>query len=181
MTGVVSSLVKPLKYTTDLHIFIKCFFLLRYWYHCGAINLETYEYYYFIAASVVRKASYYYYLSLSLELLQYFLKKFHVRKKHMLSYLKLDFRALLNALKFLLTIAILKLKKEWRYPAVVCSYNVSPLLAMRYFNTDSLALILDLINECIYYLMFSSSGRWHWWYCIMKKLELIKWLKKPED
>lgn len=65
------------------------------------ILLKCQHYYFAIAASIVRKTSYC--LFLRLELPQYFLKKYYVRKKHRLGYLKLDFRSLLNALKFLLT------------------------------------------------------------------------------
>lgn len=66
------------------------------------VPLWTCEYYYFMAASAVSKTSPYYCFSLSLELPQYFLKKYCVRKKHLQSSSKLDFRTLLNALKFLL-------------------------------------------------------------------------------
>lgn len=41
------------------------------------------------------------------------LKKCHARKKHMPGYLKLDFRLLWKALRFLLTTALLKLLKNW--------------------------------------------------------------------
>lgn len=51
-----------------------------------------------------------------------------------------------------------KATKELGYPAVVCSQNVSPLLAMLYFNTDSVALILDLVNKRI--VLFSVQSRW---------------------
>ena len=87
------------------------------------VPLWTCEYYYFMAASAVSKTSSYYCFSLSLELPQYFLKKYCVRKKHLLSYLKLDFRTLL--IKCLEISALLlsyySYKKELGYPAAVCS------------------------------------------------------------
>lgn len=82
--------------------------------------------------------------SLSLELPQYFFKKYCFKKK---AHAELVEARLQITLKYF-EISVLYTKAiKKNQDILLLFYNVSLLLAMYYFNTDTLTVILDLTNE----------------------------------